>query len=88
MKVVAATRGGDMLLLIRGESLKAALVDEDNSRGRVLWISEQLLGSPKPLYRLLETRPWEDAELADEELQKLLQGVTVQGPPIDAPWVY
>lgn len=88
MKVVAHTRGGDMLLLIPGESIQAALAEEDSPRGRVLWISKQRLGSPMPLYRLLETRPWVDSELPDEELQKLLEGVTVQGPPIDAPWVY
>jgi len=86
MKVVASTRGGDMLLLIPGGSIRAALAEEDSPRGRVLWISKRRLGTPKPLYRLLETRPWEEIELPDEELQKLLVGVTVQGPPLDAPW--
>jgi hypothetical protein len=85
MKVVGYTEEGDMLLIIPGDSLEAAL-EEDSPRARVLWISQQLLSTPQPLYRLLETRNWQKTEYPDEELPEILAGVTVQGPPIDAPW--
>jgi hypothetical protein len=86
MKVVAYTDEGDMLLLIPGESVEAAPAEEDSPRGRVLWISKRRLSAPKPLYRLIETNEWTKTEMADEELQQLLVGVTVQGTPIDEPW--
>jgi hypothetical protein len=76
-----------MLLLIPGDSLDAAL-EENSPRARVLWISKKLLGRPLPLYRLLETRDWKITEYPDEELQKLLAEATVEGTPIDEPWVY
>jgi len=85
MKVVAYTEEGDLLLLIAGDSLEAAWKD-GHARGRVLRISERLLSVPLPLYRLLETNDWMKTEMADEELQKLLVGITVQGTPIDEPW--
>lgn len=85
MKVVGYTEEGDMLLIIPGDSLEAAL-EEDSPRARILWISEQLLSTPQPLYRLLETRDRKKTEYPDEELPEILAGVTVQGSRIDAPW--
>jgi hypothetical protein len=87
MKVVCQADEGDWLLIIPGDSLEAAL-NEDSPRARALWRSQNLLTRPLPLYRLLETREWEERELPDAELRELLSQVEVEGSGINEPWVF
>jgi hypothetical protein len=44
---------------------------------------------PLPLFRLIESREWEETEMPDAELQGLLSTLErVDGPGIDEPWVF
>lgn len=86
MKAVCQSDEGDLLLIISGVSLGAAL-NEDSPLGRVLWRTERWLGQPRPLHRLLESREWDEMELPDAELRELLSNLKrIDGPGIDKPW--